>query len=71
VVVTDLGVYRFGDDGAMRPASLHPGVTPDQLRDATGWALDVPANLPGTPPPTDDELRLIRSELDPDRVHTT
>jgi glutaconate CoA-transferase subunit B len=71
VVVTDLGVYRFDDEGAMQPASLHPGVAADQVRVATGWRIDVAAGLPTTPAPTADELRIIRSELDPDRVYTT
>ncbi len=37
VVVTDLGIYHFGDDGEMRLDSLHPGATVDAVRDTIGW----------------------------------
>jgi glutaconate CoA-transferase subunit B len=70
VLVTNLGVYRFGDDGEMRVASAHPGVTADEIRENTGWALDLPDDIQETPPPTDDELRLIRQELDPEGAYT-
>jgi len=70
VVVTGLGVYRFGDGGEMELASLHPGVTLDQIRENTGWDLKVADRLQETPPPTDEELRLIRQELDPEGAYT-
>jgi glutaconate CoA-transferase subunit B len=66
VVVTGLGVYRFDDrSGEMYVDSLHPGVSPDEVRENTSWGLEVPADVDRTPRPTDGELRLIR-ELDPD-----
>lgn len=64
-VVTDLGTYRFDASGVMRLASQHPGVGGDEVRANTGWAIDVPADLETTPPPTADELRILRDELDP------
>jgi acyl CoA:acetate/3-ketoacid CoA transferase beta subunit len=68
-VVSDLGVFDFEtDDRSMRVASLHPGVTADQVRDATGFALTIPAGgvLPYTREPTGEELRLIREVIDPE-----
>ncbi len=68
-VVSDLGVFDFEtDDRSMRVASLHPGVTADQVRDATGFALTIPPGgvLPCTREPTGEELRLIREVIDPD-----
>ena len=71
VVVTGLGVSRFDDaTREMELASLHPGVTVDQVRENTGWALRVPDDVPETPPPTAEELRLIREELDPAGTYT-
>jgi glutaconate CoA-transferase subunit B len=71
VVVTDLGVYRFVDDGSeMSLASLHPGVNLNDLREATGWDLRVSEDLPVTEPPTAEELRLIREDLDPEGVYS-
>jgi glutaconate CoA-transferase subunit B len=65
VVVTDLGVYRFGDSGEMAVSSLHPGVTAERARSETGWPLAVPDEPAATPPPTAEELALLREELDP------
>ncbi|MEX0833739.1 MAG: CoA-transferase [Actinomycetota bacterium] len=70
-VVTDLGEYRFDDaTGEMTLVNLHPGVTLDQVNENTGWEMRVPADVGETPPPTDEELRLIREELDPDGVYS-
>jgi glutaconate CoA-transferase, subunit B len=70
VVVTDLGIWHFDAGGQMRLDSLHPGTTLDDVRGATGWEVSVGSNLAATPPPTSDELRLIRDELDPGGAYT-
>ncbi len=65
-VVSDLGVFDFAtSDRSMRLASLHPGVTVEQVREATGFELAVPEEVPPTREPTARELRLIREVLDP------
>jgi glutaconate CoA-transferase subunit B len=65
VVVTDLGIYHFDDDGEMRLDSLHPASTLSEAQATIGWELRVAPTLETTPPPTADELHLIREELDP------
>ena len=70
VVVTNLGVYGFDDAGEMELRSLHPSVTLEQVREQTTWELKVSENLTETPPPTEEELRLIREELDPEGTST-
>jgi acyl CoA:acetate/3-ketoacid CoA transferase beta subunit len=65
-VVSDLGVFDFATpDHSMRLASLHPGVTVEQVRAATGFRLSVPDEVPRTREPTPQELRLIREVIDP------
>ncbi|MEU8953008.1 CoA-transferase [Streptomyces sp. NPDC048518] len=65
-VVSDLGVFDFATpDRCMRVASLHPGVTLDQVREATGFPLAVPDDVPYTREPSTEELRLIREVVDP------
>jgi acyl CoA:acetate/3-ketoacid CoA transferase beta subunit len=64
-VVTDLAVLDFDESGAMRLISVHPGVTVDEVVAATGFDLVVPAEVPETRLPTDEELRLIREVIDP------
>jgi glutaconate CoA-transferase subunit B len=70
VVVTDLGIWHFDDGGEMRLDSLHPGVTLEDVRAATGWEPRLATELGETPVPTADELRLIRDELDPGGAYT-
>ncbi len=66
VVVTDLGVYHFDADGEMRLDTLHPGHTLDDVRAAMEWQVRVSPTLGETPPPTEEELRLMRDVLDPE-----
>jgi glutaconate CoA-transferase subunit B len=40
--------------------SIHPGVTRDQLIDATGWELRFAEQVAETPPPSDEELTTLR-----------
>jgi glutaconate CoA-transferase subunit B len=62
-VITTLGVLRFERFEAYL-ASYHPFTTPQAVREATGWPLRIAEDCPPTPPPSPDELRLIR-EADP------
>jgi glutaconate CoA-transferase, subunit B len=70
VVVTDLGIYHFDETGEMRLDSLHPGASLDDVRTTIGWDVQVADALGSTPPPTGEELRLVREELDPGGVYT-
>jgi glutaconate CoA-transferase, subunit B len=70
VVVTDLAVYHFDESGEMRIDSLHPGASLDQVHDSMAWQPRVGDDLVQTAPPTNEELRLIREELDPEGVYT-
>lgn len=71
VVVTDLGIYHFDEEGEMRLDSLHPGATLEQARETIGWhPLRVAERVAATPEPTAEELRLIRQELDPEGAYT-
>ena len=69
VVVTDLGIFHLVD-GALQLDSLHPGVTLEQARASMGWEPRLGPFLAETPAPSDDELRMIREDLDPTGVYT-
>jgi glutaconate CoA-transferase subunit B len=60
VVVTDLGVLE-PHDGELTLVAVHPGVSADDVRAATGWELRVARNLRVTDAPDDDELTTLRS----------
>jgi len=68
-VLTDKAVFGFDEQHRLKLLSIHPGVSPDELRENTGFPLDVPSNLPLTPPPSEEEVRLIREELDPKKMY--
>lgn len=65
--VTNLCVFDFDPDThAMRVRSLHPGVTLAQVRDQTGFPVgSASADVPTTPLPDPESLRLLRTEIDP------
>ena len=41
--------------------ALHPGVTVEQVRAETGWALELSAELAVTPAPSGVELETMRA----------
>ena len=60
-VITDLGVLEpDADSRELVLTALHPGVTAEQAREATGWELVVADDLQVSPEPTDDELQALR-----------
>ena len=66
-VVSNLGVFDFETpDHSMRLASLHPGVTLEEVIENTGFELVVGGDVPETRHPSDEELRIIREVLDPE-----
>lgn len=65
LVVTPLGVFDFEPRSkAMRVHSLHPGVSLEQVRDATGFELLVEGTPPVTRMPSAQELEVLRSRVD-------
>lgn len=70
MVITDLGCYEFRE-GEMMLTYLHPGCTVEQVREHTGWDIQVDRNLKTTDPPSVDELRQIREHLDPAHLYLT
>ncbi|MEV4511954.1 CoA-transferase [Dactylosporangium sp. NPDC049525] len=62
LVITDLGI--LAPDPAtctLRLTHLHPGVTVERVRAATGWDLAVAPALEHTPPPSAEELAALRA----------
>ncbi|MDH3403086.1 MAG: CoA-transferase subunit beta, partial [Acidobacteriota bacterium] len=68
MVITDLACFEFEEE-EMTLKSLHPGVTEEQVRENLGWAPRVAPRLAVTEPPSAEELRLLREELDPKRLY--
>lgn len=68
-VVTNLGVMEPDHNGELVLTALHPGATPDEAKDNTGWDLKTALDLRVTEPPTREELYILREELDPDGIY--
>jgi acyl CoA:acetate/3-ketoacid CoA transferase beta subunit len=67
-IVSNLAVFDVhGPDDTLRLLSVHPGVTYDAVREATGCDLHVDADgaIPESRLPTTEELILINEVLDP------
>jgi len=60
VVVTDLGILE-PVDGELTLVKVHPGISGDDARAATGWELRVAADLTETEPPSARELDALRA----------
>jgi acyl CoA:acetate/3-ketoacid CoA transferase beta subunit len=68
-IITDLAVLGFDEDTkVMQIESIHPGVDLKQIEEATGFKLKTPDFIQPTAPPTDNELRILRGEVDPLRM---
>ncbi|MFZ1880729.1 MAG: CoA-transferase subunit beta [Gaiellaceae bacterium] len=60
VVVTDLGILE-PRDGELTLVRVHPGVSVDEARAATGWTLKVAPDVRETEPPSPVELEALRA----------
>jgi acyl CoA:acetate/3-ketoacid CoA transferase beta subunit len=65
-VITDKAIFGFDPlSKRMRIESIHPGTTLEDVVANLGFAPIVPDHVAITPPPTAEQVRLIREEIDP------
>lgn len=65
-VISTLALMGFHPETkCMQVESLHPGVTREQVIESTGFELTFVENLRTTAEPTDQELQILREEVDP------
>ncbi len=65
-VISTLALMGYDPESKrMRVESLHPGVTKEEVIENTGFEMLFVDPLPETPEPTDQELKLLREEVDP------
>lgn len=70
LVITDMAIFDFDNpQREMQLISLHPGVTRDDVQAEVGWDIRIIDDIRETPPPTDEEMHLIRIELDPQGMY--
>jgi glutaconate CoA-transferase, subunit B len=67
-VITDLAIMGYSKENCrMEVQSLHNGVDVATIREKTGFSLQFADTLSQTAPPTDEELRILREDVDPYR----
>jgi glutaconate CoA-transferase subunit B len=69
-VVTDIGIMEPDNTGELVLTALHPGKTAQDAIDNTGWTLKIADKLSETEGVHDNELRILREELDPTGIYT-
>jgi glutaconate CoA-transferase subunit B len=70
LIITDFGVYGFTKNThEMILREMYPGVTVKDVKAHVGWDVKVSRRVETTAPPTDQELGIIRQDLDPGRIH--
>ncbi len=61
LIVTDLCLMRPDSESKeLIVVAIHPGVTREQIMEATGWPIRFADHVEQTPPPTDGELTILR-----------
>lgn len=68
-VVTNLGILEPDSSGELILTAIHVGISVEQVRENTGWPIRVAEQLRYTDPPTEQELRILREELDPEKIY--
>jgi glutaconate CoA-transferase, subunit B len=63
-LVTNRCLFSFAN-GRFTLTSMHPGHTTEEILDNTGFNFDRPDNVPETPAPTSETLRLMREVVAP------
>ena len=67
-IITNLAVMGFDAETCrMQVESIHPGVSREQIVENTGFELLWASEMLESPPPTDQELEILRCEVDPGR----
>jgi len=70
LVITDMGVLNFANaDREMQLSALYPSVSPDNLQAEVGWPLRLAETISEIAAPSNEELRLIREEIDPNGMY--
>ena len=64
-VITPLAILGFDDNRRLRVDSVHRDVTLEDVQAQTGFGIAASPDLHQTPPPTDEELGVLRTRVDP------
>jgi glutaconate CoA-transferase subunit B len=67
-VISDMGVFRFDDEGVIYLDTVHPGFTPEQIQENCSFKLNISRVSGETKTPTYHELDLLYNVVDPEGI---
>jgi glutaconate CoA-transferase subunit B len=67
-VISNMAVFRFNDAGVMYLDTVHPGFTPEQVKDNCDFDLDISRCTGFTEPPTKEDVELLYTKVDPEGI---
>ncbi|MEA4926929.1 MAG: CoA-transferase [Syntrophomonadaceae bacterium] len=67
-VISNMGVFKFDDDGIIYLETVHPGFTPEQVQDNCMFKLNISRVTGETLPPTYNDLELLYKKVDPEGI---
>lgn len=67
-VISNMGVFRFDDDGVIYLDTVHPGFTPEQVKENCMFDLNISRVSGETKPPTYRDLELLYNVVDPEGI---
>jgi glutaconate CoA-transferase subunit B len=69
-VITDKAIFGFHPDSKrMMLVSIHPGNTIEDVINTMGFKPEIPSSVPFTEAPSSEQLRLIREQIDPNKMY--
>ena len=70
-IYTPKCIFSFDENGEIHLQSVHTDVTLEEVIQSTGFSFPVPKTVSITPLPTDEELRIMRQEININRIFFT
>ena len=67
-VISNMGVFRFDENGEMYLDTYHPGATPEMVKEHCSFDLNISRVSGETEPPTYEELDLLYNTIDPEGI---
>ena len=65
-VITDLCLFDFDPETKiMRLKALHPDITIEDIKKATGFEFIIPDSIETTITPSEEDIRLLHEVIDP------
>jgi glutaconate CoA-transferase subunit B len=69
-IITDMGIFHFGEDGIAYLHQYYPGLTAEKIKENTGFDVDI-SRAAEAEPITQEEIDTLRNVADPSNIYKT